>query len=970
MGYKMRSGKIDREGLSRMRVGAAGGRRVLGLSALLLPALLLGGCTSLQKAARTGNVASLAKALDKGKDVNALDHGGSSLVVIATTNNQLAVVRELIGRRANLEIQDALGRTPLFIAANANLLPVAQELVAGRAVVDSLNTERRLTPLMPAAERGYKAMVEFLLSQGANPFAASGEGDTPLLLLSRHNLQEAQSDAVGTTQALLTRARALLKNDRKKFGAFLDARDRSGFTAVYHAALAADAAMVQLLLQNGANPNLGGSVAAAGGGKDVTGWTPLHGVAQQCRESEAMVRTLLAGGAQAGALTSEFGSVLAVLAGCREGNQAAVARLLLDKLRSKSPGFRKFLSAPNAVTGWTTLNLAIASGQGELAQLLLKEGANPDEANKDGVTPLYQAVAAGDVALAAALQAAGANSNQIVANGESLLHLALQKNDPAMVKQLLADKANPNLPYKSGASPLYVELEQGRDETAALLLAAGANPNVADARGRTPLHLAAAQGKAGILQQLLRARAGVNARQASGASPLFLATGAGHIDAMKLLLAAGANPEHGLKSGTTPLAVAVQRGNEAAVELLLAAKARPRVSAGAGPQPVLVAAAAGQAGILKRLLAAGVKANEKDDAGFGLLHFALEQGSAEVVAALLEAKADPNQRNGAGVPPLLSAVEGQRTDLVRQLLNAGADPNQAMESDGTTPLHAAAALGSDAAVLLVNAGASSRRADASGMSPSDIMRDRARRNELENEARNLNAQLGAIAANLAQLKAEAEKVDVGAMVSSGFNLLNQVAAGGMSDFQKFQGGMNVINAGSSGNEAAKAAYQAALQAAGPEQGRISSRLAQVHGEVATLAARDRTRQQQREQRQSAAAAARRQLDDSLQQALAGMSEDEPEGEAASSADQLLQAHGERQSQLQQQLQQLQAARARQQQLWANRKPAAAMSTAQAQLSLVDTLFSVIKPCTPEDINGKNPNAPARCRPATADRSSP
>ena len=110
--------------LSQQRLA---GRSIVstGLALLLL---LMSGCTSMQQAAKTGDVQTIIKGLSAGKDVDMVDSTGRPLLAIAAERGQLEIIRELISRGADLEKKDSRGMTPLYIAAGYNQLAAVQEM--------------------------------------------------------------------------------------------------------------------------------------------------------------------------------------------------------------------------------------------------------------------------------------------------------------------------------------------------------------------------------------------------------------------------------------------------------------------------------------------------------------------------------------------------------------------------------------------------------------------------------------------------------------------------------------------------------------------------------------------------------------------------------------------------------------------------------------------------------------------------
>ena len=114
-----------------------------------------------------------------------------------------------------------------------------------------------------------------------------------------------------------------------------------------------------------------------------------------------MVRLLIAGGANAGLITSPYDGT-ALIAAAHLGHVAVVEALIaggapLDHVNN---------------LGWTALIEAIVLGDGgpdhlAIGRALLAAGADPNLADGSGQTPLALARGRGHAALAAALEAAG-----------------------------------------------------------------------------------------------------------------------------------------------------------------------------------------------------------------------------------------------------------------------------------------------------------------------------------------------------------------------------------------------------------------------------------------------------------------------------------------------------------------------------------------------------------------------------------
>jgi hemoglobin len=112
---------------------------------------------------------------------------GRSLLIHTAGRWDLPRVEMLLKHGADARVRDSLGHDPLYHAANAHLpgheaqgRAVIQTLIRHGADVNGRSGPGRLTPLHAAARRGIVAIVEALLSAGAEVNASDSRGATPL----------------------------------------------------------------------------------------------------------------------------------------------------------------------------------------------------------------------------------------------------------------------------------------------------------------------------------------------------------------------------------------------------------------------------------------------------------------------------------------------------------------------------------------------------------------------------------------------------------------------------------------------------------------------------------------------------------------------------------------------------------------------------------------------------------------------
>ena len=261
----------------------------------------------------------------------------------------------------------------------------------------------------------------------------------------------------------------------------VNARDHEGVTPLAHAATLADAKMVQLLVEAGADVNL-----ASGSGA-----TPL----MQAAGDPEKVRLLLASGAEVNA-KSEMGRTPLLIAATFAGNVESV-------------------------------------------RLLLQAGGKVTDQDMFGETCLTSAAKRGDAQMVEELIAAGAD---VAAGGRPPLVWAAEEGNVATLRSLLGHGAGKKKPHLNFA--LSSAAARGPDEAVRLLLAEGANPNIASPiAGYTPLMWAAYSENVsgGAIELLLAKGAKLDAKGATGETPLSLAQKRGATQIVKLLQPASDN---------------------------------------------------------------------------------------------------------------------------------------------------------------------------------------------------------------------------------------------------------------------------------------------------------------------------------------------------------------------------------------------------------------------------------------------
>jgi len=185
----------------------------------------------------------------------------------AVKKADVAAVKALLAKKADVNAAAADSSTPLDWAVDANNLEIANLLLGAGANVNGA-TRYKITPLALACENGNAAMIERLLQAGADANATSEQGETALMTASRNGNVDAiktllmHGAKVNVTEpykgqtALMwaagqgnSGAEALLI----EFGADAHAKSKAGYTPLLFAVLNNQIDAAKTLLDHGAN---------------------------------------------------------------------------------------------------------------------------------------------------------------------------------------------------------------------------------------------------------------------------------------------------------------------------------------------------------------------------------------------------------------------------------------------------------------------------------------------------------------------------------------------------------------------------------------------------------------------------------------------------------------------------------------------------------------------------------------------
>lgn len=540
-------------------------------------------------AARYGEERVLKYLLDGGMDINSKDPYGDTALIAAAGNGQSAIVELLLGRDAKINLTNGEAHTALMSAAARGDYQLVHTLIKAGATVDIKNNQGE-TALFLATQYGQLTTVKVLLNAAANPNLQNtipankaNSGFTPLMYATTHGLTREPVDWPGIAQLLLEN------------GANPNLNNSHGESALVFANKRQDGVIVAMLKKAGAKDE-----------QAYVGLGPDDALIKAARLGDVdKGKRLLGSGANVNYV--DRNGVTPLLAAAHEGWLPMVEQLVVAgaEVNFVPLGLREFAmsrtSAPMserevmaaASRGDTAL---IAAGRAEhidVVDYLLNHNGRFDVANRQGELLMFMAAGRGDHLLVKKLLAHGADVNTLEHEGrsgqqsqiksamgrDSVLIQASQQGHVDVVRLLIESGADLNYRGFMGKSALYGAVEQGRLNVVDVLLSAGANANQATAAGITPMMQAAKSGNHRLIQALLDKGADVNVIErpelgyardgggSSGMTALMFAARGGHQAAVELLLKVGAQATVTNANGKRAVDEARDNGYEDVVQL-------------------------------------------------------------------------------------------------------------------------------------------------------------------------------------------------------------------------------------------------------------------------------------------------------------------------------------------------------------------------------------------------------------------
>lgn len=175
------------------------------------------GYTPLLAAASYKHRATSEYLISAGANVNAetgideRNKGGETALHLAIANNAIDVVQLLISKKANLEHQSNITRTPLMEAVRANSIPCLRLLLDAKATPNANNVDG-LNALYVSAMLGYDEISKILLAAGATIYPNLDQNSRTTLLTKGVTLWKRSALAVAVKENQLKTVQLLLQH--------------------------------------------------------------------------------------------------------------------------------------------------------------------------------------------------------------------------------------------------------------------------------------------------------------------------------------------------------------------------------------------------------------------------------------------------------------------------------------------------------------------------------------------------------------------------------------------------------------------------------------------------------------------------------------------------------------------------------------------------------------------------------------
>jgi ankyrin repeat protein len=138
------------------------------------------GLTELHCAALNNRLALVRTLIEKRIDINVQDKYGQSALHLAAANNHFEVVKLLLQQQAQVDLQDKKGRTPLHHATAGNHVDIVMLLLQYKANINQQDMDGRTALHIASLHDDYLDVVKLLVENRANIYIPNNDIKTAL----------------------------------------------------------------------------------------------------------------------------------------------------------------------------------------------------------------------------------------------------------------------------------------------------------------------------------------------------------------------------------------------------------------------------------------------------------------------------------------------------------------------------------------------------------------------------------------------------------------------------------------------------------------------------------------------------------------------------------------------------------------------------------------------------------------------
>ncbi|MCP4491023.1 MAG: hypothetical protein GY820_27470 [Gammaproteobacteria bacterium] len=493
-------------------------------------------------------------------------------IFYAAQHNDLVAMRQWLAQGVGVNIVDQHQRSPLMLALTAGHRDMAKLLLLPNSKLLDRPDETKSRPLHIATRRGFSTIVQQIIKHRVDINARDQLGNTALMIATRHD------DPVLVNMLLNNHANPNIRN-KKQLSSIDLARNLELKP------------MLKVFNQHGIDTKVA---------KQSNTEIDITSFEKTVRQSESLYpRWPLLN------IASQLG-------------EKQIVMILLKKN-----------TKVNAVdpAGNTALHRAAEKGHSDIVKLLINSGSKINAANSLKQTPLFFAASAGRLQTLRLLLKKGAKTSIIAANKLSPLSIAINNQHEKSALLLATQQLDKDSLHRA----LLLSIQHKQESVAIELANRDRLLNNSDTKKRTALWYSADLGQLKLTRVLLSSKKLRNINQAdnNGYTPLARATLRGHLKITKLLVDHGASIKSITDEKNTLLMLSVLSGEQKMIRFYVHKGADLDARNNSGDTATMLAAAANENSITELLIQFGADLQIRNQDDLNAYQIALNAGHEE-----------------------------------------------------------------------------------------------------------------------------------------------------------------------------------------------------------------------------------------------------------------------------------------------------------------------------------------------------